>query len=112
VNTCLDCWHLEIENDLGYSDATPGEGLQMRCQKGHWTLCDPDVLIKAKLKTNLVDAAQGCPDFRTDDPREPCPACGGSGRVPYEVPGMCQTVDVVCPTCGGTKRVYPAAVGT
>jgi len=33
---CLECKHLKCENDMGWSDWTPGEGLIFGCAKDLW----------------------------------------------------------------------------
>ncbi len=64
MRTCMDCAHLDIDTDGPWSDVTPGEGLVMRCMEKHWILVgEPS---KRELKTNLVDAAQGCKDFKEE----------------------------------------------
>ena len=99
---------MEIENDLGYSEYTPGEGIMMRCNKGHWTMGGPESdEDKVTLKTNLVDAAQECADFQVGDPRVDCPKCVGTGQVWVEIPATCQSVQVPCGKCGGTKLIFP-----
>ena len=61
VATCLCCDDFFISYDKGWSDVTPGEGLQIECFQSKWFLNQRDGLAKFH---ECTLAAQTCDDYK------------------------------------------------
>ncbi len=64
IRTCLDCKHMTADEGFYGTDVTPADGISYVCRKKRWGYTSPD--DKRQMKVNLVDAAQGCPDFKEE----------------------------------------------
>jgi hypothetical protein len=89
---CLECQRCVLDAaQPGYSEWTPGTGLELRCQVARWTF-DPYAADKGQLAGWLRQAAC-CPDFVAVGTA--CAACGGA---------LDRTTYTTCVDCGATRK--------
>lgn len=60
--TCFSCRWIDLDLGIGWSEVTPGDGFTLRCNKGHYLLCDRDV-ESARKWGECISKAPGCPDY-------------------------------------------------